>query len=191
MSYDPLRHHRRSIRLQGYDYGQEGAYFVTICTQNRERVVGEIKDGAMMLDGAGDIVKRCWDEIPDHFENVELGDYVIMPNHIHGVIILREVHRRDEVTSSLRDVPRTEIQQPMNKRSPTLGQVIAFYKYRSTKLINEVRDAPDKRFWQRNYYEHIIRNEKDHTRIREYIEENVSRWMGDNENPLIAIRPNG
>lgn len=123
MPYDPLTHHRRSIRLKGYNYAQEGTYFVTICTHDRECVLGEIRDGAMVLDGVGEIAWQCWDEIPDHFRNVELGEYVMMPNHLHGIILLQEIPhgddvirgdeviRRDEVTSSLRDVGRTGNQQ--------------------------------------------------------------------------------
>ena len=189
MRYDPLIHHRRSIRLRGHDYSREGTYFVTICTHERECVLGEIKNGAMTLSGAGEIAKRCWDEIPGHFDNIELGDCVIMPNHVHGVIMIRDVPRRDEVTrrdeviSSLQDVSVTEPRQTIIKRAPTLGQIVAFFKYRSTKLINVVRDSPGERFWQRNYYEHIIRDGNDLDRIQKYIANNVAKWLEDKGNP--------
>jgi putative transposase len=179
--YDPRRHHRRSIRLRGYDYAQAGEYFVTICTLERECILGTVTDGAMLLSSVGEIVKRCWGEIPGHFHNVELGEFVIMPNHLHGVILLREIPRRDEVTSSLRNDSEIETTQPIVKRPATLGQIVALYKYRSTKLINVIRSAPGKRFWQRNYYEHIIRDGDDYARIRNYIAENVGRWSEDKE----------
>lgn len=194
-AFDPKRHHRSSIRLKGYDYSGEGLYFVTICTQERERVLGEIKDGRMVLSGFGEIAKRCWEEIPGHFENVGLDEYIIMPNHVHGVILLQEVPRRDEVTSSLQvasplQVPsfhtwvsETESQRLIINRSPTLGQIVAFYKYRSTKLINVTRNVPGTRFWQRNYYEHIIRDDNDLDRIRKYINDNVAKWSEEKDNP--------
>jgi putative transposase len=113
-----------------------------------------------------------------------------MPNHVHGVILLRGIPRRDEVTSSLqesslRDVSETEpqSQRPIIKGSPKLGQIIAFYKYRSTKLINVKSNTPGERFWQRNYFEHIIRDGNDLDRIQTYISNNVGKWSEDKENP--------
>jgi putative transposase len=194
-AFDPKKHHRRSIRLKGYDYSGEGLYFVTICTHERECVLGEIKDGRVVLSGFGEIAKRCWEEIPGHFEGVGLDEYVIMPNHVHGVILLQENPCRDEVTSSLRvtsspQVPsfhtwssETEPQRLDTIKHPTLGQIVAFYKYRSTKLINVIRDVPGTRFWQRNYYEHIIRDGNDLDRVRKYILENVAKWSEDKKNP--------
>src|SRR3990170_2943541 len=88
MPYDPTRHHRRSIRLPGYDYTQPGAYFVTICTQNRECVFGEVADGEMMSSGAGQMVERIWNELPHHYPGVEVDAFAVMPNHVHGIIVL-------------------------------------------------------------------------------------------------------
>ena len=183
MAYDPKKHHRRSIRLRGHDYTQEGSYFVTICTHEREPILGEIIDGSVILTDVGEVAQQCWDSIQRHFHNVELGEYVIMPNHVHGVIFLREIPCRDEVTSSLRDDSEIEFGKSTIKRSPTLGQIIAFYKYQSTKIINAIRDTPGMRFWQRNYYEHIIRDDKDLDRICKYIANNVVKWSEDKENP--------
>jgi putative transposase len=151
-----------------------------MCTYERERVLGEIKDGAMLLSVVGEIAEQCWEEIPRHFTNVELGEFVIMPNHLHGVILLRDIPCGDEVTSSPQE-RRSETL--ISKQHPTLGQVVAFYKYQSTKLINVARDAPGTRFWQRNYYEHIIRDGNDLFRIRKYVVDNVSKWPEENENP--------
>ena len=90
MRFDPERHHRRSIRLKGYDYRKSGAYFVTICTQNRECLFGEIVDGQMILNDVGRMVQSLWDELPRHFPNVELDAFGAMPNHVHGIIMIRE-----------------------------------------------------------------------------------------------------
>ena len=195
MRYDPIKHHRRSIRLRGHDYSDPGEYYVTICTHNRECVLGEIKDGEMRLSNAGEIAERCWYEIPQHFENVGLGEFVTMPNHLHVIILLRGISRRDEVTSSLQIMSSSlrvssspwtdseiEPKQPIIKCLPTLGRVIAYYKYQSTKLINAMRATPGTRFWQRSYYEHIIRDGNDYARIQKYIAENVANWSDDNEN---------
>ena len=183
MKYDPLIHHRRSIRLNGYDYASSGLYYITICTQDRECNLGEVKNGTMVLSDFGVIAQRCWDEICDHFDNVGLDEHVIMPNHVHGVIIIRDNSRRDEVTSSLRDPITDNVissvrndSRTKRRRFPTLGQIVAFYKYRSTKLINLIRDAPGTRFWQRNYHEHIIRDSGDLALIRAYIANNVHAW---------------
>ncbi len=91
MKYDPEKHHRRSIRLGGYDYSQPGAYFITLCTHNRQCLFGDVVNGKMVLNGYGKIVEHCWLEIPQHFEHVELDEYVVMPNHIHGIIIIKNV----------------------------------------------------------------------------------------------------
>jgi REP element-mobilizing transposase RayT len=126
-------------------------------------------DGEMRLNEIGKIVEKCWEEIPRHFMDVELDEYVIMPNHFHGIIILNE-QCRGEVTSPL--------------QKPTLGKVIAYFKYQSTKLINEIHAAPGNRFWQRSYYEHIIRSDKELNNIREYIVNNPMQWNVDEENPM-------
>ena len=88
MTYDPERHHRRSIRLRGYDYSQAGAYFVTACVQSRECLFGAVADGELRLNRYGEIVMRCWDELPAHYPTVELDAFVVMPNHIHGILVL-------------------------------------------------------------------------------------------------------
>lgn len=234
--FDPQKHHRKSIRLKGYDYSSEGAYYVTIVAQGRECLFGEIVNGEMILNEYGKIVQKWWDEIPIHFPNVELGAFVIMPNHIHGIIFII-AERRGEVISppnspnfdlhensiSLRDNPNKNIQstkvdetsqqggetpplqeqnQNMNDdinnqrgaetaplRKPTLGQIIGYFKYQSTKEMNriETKDAITK-FWQRNYYEHIIRDEKDLQSKTDYININPSLWDEDDNNPKNNIK---
>jgi len=90
MKYNPDIHHRRSIRLRDYDYSQAGAYFITICAHNRECLFGEIADGAMRLNAAGEIAMQCWQEIPLHFPHSALDEWVIMPNHLHGIVVLTD-----------------------------------------------------------------------------------------------------
>jgi putative transposase len=166
-------HNRRSIRLKEYDYSQSGEYFVTICTHNRECLLGEIVDEEMKLSSIGEIVQRCWEEIPKHFPNVELDAFVVMPNHVHGIIINDE-SCRGEVTSPL--------------RKPTLGNIVAYFKYQSTKLINEMNGTTGDRFWQRNYFEHVIRDDKDLQNIQDYITSNPLDWKKDKENPYVTYK---
>lgn len=195
--FDPQKHHRRSIRLRGYDYSSEGAYYVTIVVQGRECLFGEIIDGEMYLNEYGEIVQKWWDEIPNHFPNVGLGAFVIMPNHVHGIIWIID-KRRGEVISPHND-PNNNIlnknfdgtsnqggdasQPPLQK--PTLGQIVAYFKYQSTKEMNRIEtDKAITKFWQRNYYEHVIRDEKDLQNKTDYIESNPMLWDEDDENPI-------
>jgi putative transposase len=166
-------HKRRSIRLKEYDYSQTGEYFVTVCTHNRECLLGGIMDDSMRLSAIGETVQRCWDGIPTHFPNVELDAFVVMPNHVHGIIIINE-SCRGEVTSPL--------------RKPTLGNIVAYFKYQSTKLINEMNETTGDRFWQRNYFEHVIRDDKDLQNIQDYITYNPLGWKKDKENPYVTCK---
>jgi len=192
--FDPQKHHRRSIRLPGYDYSSAGAYYVTVVTQGRECLFGEIIDGEIYLTEYGEIVQKWWDEIPIHFPNVELGAFVVMPNHVHGIIFIT-TQRRGEVISP-RYNPNNNIQNAkINSidnlggetpplRKPTLGQIVAYFKYQSTKEMNRIEtDKAITKFWQRNYYEHVIRNEKDLQNKTDYIETNLSLWDEDDNNP--------
>ena len=160
MKYDPTKHHRRSIRLPGYDYSSPGQYFVTICSNNRIDIFGEILDDKMSLNDAGKIVKTYWHELPAHFHNIRLDSFVIMPNHIHGII---EIFHNAPVRR-------------------TLGDFIGFYKFETTRCINELHDTPMMRRWQRNYYEHIIADDGELDTIREYIINNPANWQSDKDN---------
>jgi REP element-mobilizing transposase RayT len=137
---------------------------------------GEILDGEMLLNEWGNVVEDCWNEVPSHFKHVELDAFVIMPNHVHGIIIIADY------THVGAGSPR-----PYNKNvsgtKHTLGQIVAYFKYQSSKRINLIRGTPGMRLWQRNYYEHIIRDEKDLDEIREYIVNNPIKWVLDDENP--------
>ena len=197
--FDPQKYHRRSIRLKGYDYSQEGAYYVTIVTWQREFLFGNIVNQEMMLSPYGEIVQKWWEEIPVHFPNVETGAFVIMPNHVHGIIYIFE-ERRGTVPVPDDDGENTISQN--NKMSgviqggetpplrafdgiPTLGQIVAYFKYQSTKEMNKIDNTGTvTKFWQRNYYEHIIRNETDLQNKTDYIESNPLLWDEDDENPV-------
>ncbi len=181
--FDPNIHHRRSIRLQGYDYSQAGAYFVTIITIGRECLFGEIAGGEVVLNAWGQIVQKWWDDLPKHFPGIETGAFVIMPNHVHGIIIIHD--RRgavpapniDDATIWGGETP------PLPTKKPTLGQIVAYFKYKSTKEINALVGAGVvTKLWQRNYYERIIRNDREMDAIWRYIEANPENWAQDKDN---------
>ncbi len=172
MKFDPKIHHRHSIRLQGYDYTQSGAYFVTIIAWQRECLFGEIVDGEMQLNQFGKIVERAWFDLPKHYPHVELGTFCIMPNHVHAVILLID----GIVRAGLKPAP-TMARHP-------LSEIVRAFKSFSARRINELRKTQGIPVWQRNYYEHIIRNDEEHNRIYLYIEANVDNWVNDDENPM-------
>jgi REP-associated tyrosine transposase len=174
--YNPDGYHRRSIRLRDYDYSQQGAYFVTVCTWQRECLFGEIDNGEMNLTEYGEIVMKCRNAIPDHFPYVTTDEFVIMPNHIHGVVfIVRARHA----------VPLRRIGEQFAKPvSGSLSTIIRSFKSVVTKSINTISDTPGMPVWQRNYYEHVIRDEDDFARIRQYIADNATKWGEDENNPV-------
>jgi REP element-mobilizing transposase RayT len=178
--FDPKIHHRRSIRLKGYDYAQAGAYFVTVVTHGRECLFGEVVDGEMILNEYGTVVQKWWNDISAHFPGVELGEFVVMPNHVHGIII---IHGRGAVPAPYLTTEEQGGGTPPLQKIPTLGQIVGYFKYKSTKEMN-LLEAPGviTRFWQRNYYERIIRNEREMDAIWAYIEANPSAWAEDAEN---------
>ena len=183
MPFDPERHHRRSIRWKGYDYTHPGAYFITICTRDRACLFGEVVDGEMRLNEYGRIARRCWEEIPLHFPHAELDAFVVMPNHVHGIVILTVGARHN--IGAQHAVPllpgKTEqFGKPVPGSIPT---IVRSFKSATTRHINVLRGTPRAPVWQRNYYEHIIRNEESLNRLREYIITNSMRWATDNEKP--------
>jgi putative transposase len=151
-----------------------GEYFVTICTYERKCIFGNIVDESVHLSSAGEIIKRYWEEIPKYFDNLEMGEFVIMPNHLHGIIVITEP------VGAIHESPLQTIRQ---KRTMTLSKIIGRFKMTSSKEINLVRQTPGQPVWQRGYYEHIIRNEKDLQNIRDYILNNPLQWSFDNDHP--------
>lgn len=190
MSYEPLKHHRRSIRLHGYDYASKGSYFITVCTHQRECLFGEIVDEKMRLNDFGEIVREEWLKTKGIRLNVDLDAFVVMPNHVHGIIMIRDqsvgATRRVDSRRGVSPYAPTEFRSPSN----SIGAIIRGFKDASAKRINNVRGMPGHLVWQRNYYEHIIRNEDDLDRIQEYIQINPSNWMADEENPQSKRKTN-
>ena len=177
MKYDPTKHHRRSIRLKGYDYSQAGYYFVTICCYQRQCLFGEIVDGVMRLNQYGEIVAETYQWLSSRYPYVHLDKWIIMPNHFHGIIVLTDKLCRGASQSAPTTTNNSEL-----KRKP-LGRLIGAFKTVSTKKINLIRNAPGTAIWQRNYYEHIIRNEESLNRIRQYIINNPLSWQIDQLHP--------
>ena len=192
--FDPRIHHRQSIRLQGFDYSSAGAYFVTIVAHGRECLFGEVVDGNVKLNRFGEIVDHAWFDLPRHYRHVSLGAFVIMPNHVHGIIVLNDDGRGgsvsggialpDETIAGQNTVPANPETRPYApiKRHP-LSEIVRAFKSFSAKRINVLRRTQGIPVWQRNYYEHIIRNDREMERIWHYIESNPSRWAEDDENP--------
>jgi putative transposase len=176
---NPECHHRRSIRLRGYDYSQAGAYFITICTHERIRLFGDIMNGEMRLNDAGRVVQMIWDELPNHYSGVETDAFVVMPNHIHGIIL---------ITETVGAIHESPLQSPRERRQMLLPKIIGRFKMNTAKRINEMRHTPGAPLWQRNYYEHIIRDEESLNRIREYIANNPTQWELDRENPNMVLQ---
>jgi len=181
MSYDPSSHHRKSIRLKGYDYSQAGAYFITVCTYQRECLFGEIVDGEMKLNNYGEIVYYTWNDLLNHVPGIELGEFVVMPNHIHGIIIIT-----DDVVGA--GSPGTYFVGAGSEPAPTepapttkyaLPEIVRQLKTFSARRINQRRATTGIPVWQRNYWEHIIRNEESYNKIAEYIIFNPYHWEND------------
>jgi putative transposase len=170
----PDKHNRRSIRLKGYDYAEPGAYFVTVCTRDRESLFGHVVNGDMHLNEAGEVAQRCWEDIPAHFPFVELDAFVIMPNHVHGIIV---VPGRGTACRA------PTIEQFAKPSVGTIPTVVRSYKSSVTRHVNLARGAPGTPVWQRNYYEHVVRSEPELNAIREYIQSNPARWDDDENNP--------
>jgi REP element-mobilizing transposase RayT len=194
--YNPEIHHRRSIRLRGYDYAREGMYFITLCCQNMAHLFGQIIDGEMVLNEYGTIAFNEWLNTPNVRKNVELGAFVVMPNHVHGIIIIN--CRRGELHSPLNDTiddGTGELHSPLNDTidngtgecnspligpSQTIGAIVRGYKSSVTKQLNLLNIGCA--VWQRNYYERIIRDEFAYRIISEYIIKNPLKWKGNKFN---------
>ncbi len=175
------KHRRRSLRLKEYDYTQAGAYFITICTQGRACLFGEVVDGSMCWNAAGQLAAIMWTDMSVRFPGIDLDAFVVMPNHVHGIIVLPD--------RAIVGAPRVGARERAATRAaPTVGDVVGAFKSLFTvQYIRGVKEnrwqAFDRRVWQRNYYEHIIRDETELARLRRYIDENPLRWEFDRENP--------
>ena len=172
------------MRLPGYDYTQAGTYFVTVVTRNPVSVFGKVTDDRMVRNELGRITYECWDAISEHIPGVTCGEFVIMPNNIHGITILPDTVGAQHA-APLPPPPRGNVQ------SGSLGAIVRSYKSAVTRRINAARDGPGTPIWQRNYYEHVIRTEDELDRVVRYIAENPAGWIEDPENPLRRENPPG
>ena len=159
-------HNRHSMRLKHYDYSSPGAYFVTICAEDRRNTFGAVRDGGIIFNDYGKIVHETWKWLGEQYQHVQIDEFVIMPNHMHGIIIIDYDRRGGSRTA------------PTAKQKP-LGGLIGAFKTVSSKQINKLRNTQGTSIWQRNYYEHVIRNEYDLDNTREYITNNPANWETD------------
>ena len=199
MKYDPAKHHRRSIRLKGFDYASPGAYFVTIVVRNRECLLGEVTaKGETRLNDLGEVVRAEWEALPGKFRGLALDQFVIMPNHLHGVLVLQGedsgeggAHtgpRKGEASANrvpskierlVADASPLPIQPVHGTQPGSLAAVVQNFKSVSSRRINARRQTPGVPFWQRNYWEHVVRTTSDLAQIRAYIQTNPACWAMD------------
>lgn len=180
----PSYGHRRSIRLRGYDYTRVGAYFITILTHLRERSLCGISQGPegearVTLTQVGEIAQICWDSIPEHFPHVSLGAFQIMPDHLHGIVIIDRsppAPVKEEIRIGVHPDGRI---MPTGRVPGSVGAIVSSYKSAVTKQVNESRRTPGAKVWHGNYYERIIRDHGEHDRIARYIAENPIKWLAD------------
>ena len=184
MKPDQPKYHRRSIRLNKYDYSQNGAYFVTLATFQRKCLFGKIMDGQIVLSSIGKIVREEWFTSANIRKEIHLDaeDFIIMPNHIHGVVQIAGA--RNVGAQGLRPIPNSGGRRPPLQRRPrSLSSFISGFKSSVTKRAIAFDETIAGSIWQRNYYEHIIRDEQEWARIRAYIGTNPANWARDEENP--------
>ena len=169
---------RRSTRLRGFDYREAGAYFVTVCTSGRACMLGQIVDDRPILSDIGRAVSKSWLALPAHFFDVSLGDFVVMPNHVHGILVLRVAGAKHA----------SPLHLPPRGTSPgSLAAIIQSFKSAATRGVNQQQGVSSRKLWQRGFYDHIIRDDAELNRIRRYIEENPLRWALDEENPHRSV----
>ncbi len=178
MKFNPEKHHRRSPRLKGYDYSLAGAYYVTICTHERKLFFGDVLNGEMHLNEPGRTAQWIWMALPQYFPTIELDQFVIMPNHVHGIVVNTSDEKGELLNrSSTSALQSQSIPMPMSGERPRLGQIVRKFKalttyYVHTAGINEFA-------WQERFHDRVVRNETDLNRIREYIYNNPARWSED------------
>jgi REP element-mobilizing transposase RayT len=194
MKYNPNYHHRRSIRLPHYDYSQSGIYFVTICTHQKQCLFGEIKQGEMIFNQIGKMVAQEWLKSSIIRQEIELDEWIIMPNHLHGIVVItkNDDGSRDErvnydKSATIEGASLAPLREHDNggwQRKPrSLSSFIWGFKSSVTKRIKSICEQVNPIIWQRNYYEKIVRNEYQLNQIREYIINNPQKWDEYPEKP--------
>lgn len=190
MSYHPDQHHRRSIRLPASDYRWPGVYFVTICVKDRHCLFGEVVDGGMHLNAYGKIAEEEWLRTAHLRPHVRLDAYVIMPNHLHGILEIHDANRRDmtrHVPTPNKMVPGEPMRAFGKPVARSLSSIIGAFKAAVTKRINRLWETSGASVWQPRFYEHIVRDAGDLDRIRRYIAENPAGWPEDRYHPFACI----
>jgi REP element-mobilizing transposase RayT len=196
---------RKRLRLNEFDYRQPGAYFVTICVANREALLGMVKNGEFVPSDVGSVVESTLLEMPDRFDGCLIDSYVVMPNHVHAVVMLGAVPEREDAVvgqGGSRTAPTNivgdgneqvtndlvgaglDLPSPQPRPNPSLADVVRAFKTISATRANRILERTGAPFWQRNYYEHVIRNDTALNRIRQYIANNPANWAVDEENPM-------
>ena len=189
MPYDPNRHHRRSTRLHGYDYAAPGAYFVTLCTHERACLFGEIIDGQMHPNAWGQIVEEEWLRSEEIRAEIILDAYVVMPNHLHGIVLMvpldadPSVDPCDPCGYRLDPTVGPHGRAALHRPPKSLGAFIAGFKSAATTRINALRGTPGGKVWQYKFYDRILRDERAWRACRRYIEQNPARWNEDKNHP--------
>ena len=187
MRYNPEKHHRHSIRLRGYDYSAPGYYYITICAYNRECIFGEIEQGRMKLNDSGKIIENTWYDLPNHNNNILLDVFIIMPNHVHGIIRIvgagsKPALKGDRcLRADLKS--RAGLEPAPTVKNHPLSEIVRQFKTFSTRVINKKSGCINNKIWQRNYFDHIIQNKIELRKIRKYIKNNLATWSDDTDNP--------
>jgi putative transposase len=198
MTFNPARHHRKSIRLKGWDYSRPGAYFVTMCVQNRECFFGKIISGRMVPNAAGKMVEKWHLELANKFTNIKIDEYVVMPNHFHSIIIIAGADLRvcpsfhcnyESIDGQTKMGEHTGSPRRETKNNNNLSSIMQWFKTMTTnEYIRHVKTNGWPPFagklWQRNFYDHIGRDENELFRIRQYIRNNPQNWDADDEKPI-------
>ena len=184
--YSSPLHSRRSVRLPGYDYARPGAYFITICAARRRFLFGEIdgEDRSLRPSPIGELVIECWESIPTHFPGVTLDEFVLMPNHLHGILLIAS-SGESEIDTSQRKATPEAFGKPVRRSIPT---IVRSFKSAVSRRGAEERHGSVQPVWQRNYYESIIRTDHDLDDVRKYISDNPAKWSEDPENPVLITQ---
>ena len=164
---------RKSIRLKGYDYSDNGIYFITICTKNRTHFFGEVKEGKVRLSQLGLVAEQCWKDIPCHYNKVTLDEFVIMPNHVHGILIINA----ERVCAEGNVIKQGTYQNTFGPQSMNVASIVRGFKIGVTKYAR--REENVSVIWQSRFYDNVIRCETALNRVRNYIKRNPSRWKED------------
>lgn len=169
---------RKNTRMKQWDYSSEGCYFVTICVKNRAHVFGVVDNGKMILNERGKFAYECWEQIPIHFPDVEIEQFVVMPNHVHGIVVLKNKTEHVVRNKYIYSLSTNGIKKSKNRNMMKLSKIIATYKAAVTRKINK---NPSNNYfaWQRSFHDHIIRGEREFHNIQNYIFFNPDNWRDD------------